>query len=99
MLAGSRVILCTLSMVSHPKLSSFMRVVPPRTVIFDEASQIEVGDYFPLLCRFRSTLGKLVFIGDDKQCGSQSPTGDGWCSDSSFTSSGSIWPRRYQGTQ
>jgi superfamily I DNA and/or RNA helicase len=36
-------------------------------MIFDEASQIEIGDYLPLLVRFRSTLQKLVFIGDDKQ--------------------------------
>lgn len=45
-----------------------MRLVPPQTVIFDEASQIEIGDYFPLLYRFQPTLQKLVFIGDDKQC-------------------------------
>ena len=67
LLLGSRVVLCTLSMLSHPKLSPFMQLVPPQTVIFDEASQIEIGDYFPLLCRFQHTLSKLVFIGDDKQ--------------------------------
>ncbi|PPQ67578.1 hypothetical protein CVT25_012072 [Psilocybe cyanescens] len=42
-------------------------LVPLRTVIFDEASQIEIGDYFPVLVKFKSTLQKLVFIGDDKQ--------------------------------
>ena len=67
LLLGSRVVLCTLSMLSHPKLSPFIQLVPPQTVIFDEASQIEVGDYFPLLRRFQYTLSKLVFIGDDKQ--------------------------------
>lgn len=67
LLLGSRVVLCTLSMLSHPNLSPFMRLVPPQTLIFDEASQIEIGGYFPLLHRFQHTLSKLVFIGDDKQ--------------------------------
>ncbi|GLB40323.1 putative AAA domain containing protein [Lyophyllum shimeji] len=66
LLLGSRVILCTLSMLSNQKLI-FSRFLAPQTVIFDEASQIEVGDYLPFLQRFQSTLRKLVFIGDDKQ--------------------------------
>ncbi|KAF8813317.1 P-loop containing nucleoside triphosphate hydrolase protein [Phlegmacium glaucopus] len=66
-LLGSRVLLCTISMLSNMKLGTFSRLVPLQTVIFDEASQIEIGDYFPMLTRFRSTLRKLVFIGDDKQ--------------------------------
>ncbi|KAF9485152.1 P-loop containing nucleoside triphosphate hydrolase protein [Pholiota conissans] len=67
MLLGSRVLLCTLSMLSNDKLATIARVVPLQTIIFDEASQIEIGDYLPLLVRFRLTLHKLVFIGDDKQ--------------------------------
>jgi superfamily I DNA and/or RNA helicase len=67
-LLGSRVLLCTVSMLSHSKLGTFTRLVLPRTVIFDEASQIEVGEYFPMLILFRSTLRKLVFIGDNRQC-------------------------------
>ena len=68
-LAGSRVILCTLSMLSHPLLatSGVFRIAPVNTVIVDEASQIEIGDYFPLLSNFRKHLKKLVFIGDNKQ--------------------------------
>jgi superfamily I DNA and/or RNA helicase len=54
-------------MLSHPELNKFANVVPLHTVIFDEASQIEVGDYLPLLHRFQRCLQKLVFIGDDKQ--------------------------------
>jgi len=54
-------------MLSHPRLSPFIRLVPPQMLIFDEASQIEIGDYFPILHRFQHTLSKLVFIGDDKQ--------------------------------
>ncbi|KAG5728822.1 Regulator of nonsense transcripts 1 like protein, partial [Termitomyces sp. T112] len=67
LLLGSRVILCTLSMLSHEKLKFFILIVPPQTIIVDEASQIEVGDYLPPLQRFRMTLRKLVLIGDDKQ--------------------------------
>ncbi|KAG2743528.1 P-loop containing nucleoside triphosphate hydrolase protein [Suillus brevipes Sb2] len=63
----TRVILCTLSMLSNPRIEDFTRQVPVQTVIFDEASQIEVGDYLPLLHRFQHSLQKMVFIGDDKQ--------------------------------
>jgi regulator of nonsense transcripts 1 len=63
----TRVILCTLSMLSNPRIEDFTRQVPVQTVIFDEASQIEVGEYLPLLQRFQHSLQKMVFIGDDKQ--------------------------------
>ncbi|KAG6900796.1 hypothetical protein C0993_000115 [Termitomyces sp. T159_Od127] len=67
LLLDSRVMLCTLSMLSHAKLTFFNHVVPLQTIIVDEASQIEIGDYLPPLQRFKTTLRKLVFIGDDKQ--------------------------------
>ncbi|KAG1817481.1 P-loop containing nucleoside triphosphate hydrolase protein [Suillus subaureus] len=67
LLLDTRVILCTLSMLSNPRIEEFTRQVPVQTVIFDEASQIEVGDYLPLLQRFQHNLQKMVFIGDDKQ--------------------------------
>ncbi|KAG1750831.1 P-loop containing nucleoside triphosphate hydrolase protein [Suillus lakei] len=51
----------------NPRIDTITRLVPVHTVIFDEASQIEVGDYLPLLQRFQPTLQKMVFIGDDKQ--------------------------------
>ncbi|KAG1841688.1 P-loop containing nucleoside triphosphate hydrolase protein, partial [Suillus subalutaceus] len=63
----TRVILCTTSMLSNPHISEIALQVPVETVIFDEASQIEVGDYLPLLQRFQPTLRKMVFIGDDRQ--------------------------------
>lgn len=66
-LAGSHVILCTLSALSNSRLNEISRLVPVSTVIVDEASQIELSSYFPMLSRFRSTLRKLVFVGDDKQ--------------------------------
>lgn len=67
LLLGSRVILCTLSMLSDNRIAEFTRLVPVEVVVVDEASQIEIGDYLPLLFRFQKTLRKLAFIGDDKQ--------------------------------
>ena len=54
-------------MLSNPKIKPYTNLVAPEIVIVDEASQIEVGDYLPLLHLFRTSLKKLVFIGDDKQ--------------------------------
>lgn len=65
---GCRVILCTLSMITNHRLGFITQQVPVDIVIVDEASQIEVGQYLPLLSRFQPTLRKMVFIGDDKQC-------------------------------
>ena len=67
-LLGTRVILCTLTMLSNPSIFVFTRLAPVNTIIFDEASQIEVGDYVPVLHRYSSTLRKVVFVGDHKQC-------------------------------
>ena len=66
----ARVILCTISMLSTDRLMEcgFTTIVPVQTIIIDEASQIEVGDYLPILAKYRTTLRKMVFIGDDKQC-------------------------------
>ncbi|KAG2367883.1 hypothetical protein BDR07DRAFT_1605865 [Suillus spraguei] len=60
-------LLCTLSMMSNPHINEITLQVPVETVISDEASQIEVGDYLPLFQRFQPTLQKMVLIGDDKQ--------------------------------
>ena len=55
-------------MLSNPSISIFTRIAPVNIVIFDEASQIEVGDYVPVFHRYSRTLRKVVFIGDHKQC-------------------------------
>ena len=67
---GVRVILCTVSMLSANRVADcgFTAIVPVQTVIVDEASQIEAGDYLPILARYKTTLRKMIFIGDDKQC-------------------------------
>ena len=62
--------LCTTSMLAAERLMDcgFTELVPVQTIIIDEASQIEAGDYLPILARYKTTLRKMVFIGDDKQC-------------------------------
>ncbi|KAJ3811502.1 P-loop containing nucleoside triphosphate hydrolase protein, partial [Lentinula aff. lateritia] len=66
-LAGCKVILCTLSMLSNSQITKFTRYIPIHTLIVDEASQIEVGNFLPVLFTAERTLQKLCFIGDDKQ--------------------------------
>lgn len=62
------VILCTLSMLSNNLLSKITSFNPFVTMIVDEASQIEIGNYMPIFSKFKTTLRKVCFIGDDKQC-------------------------------
>jgi regulator of nonsense transcripts 1 len=68
MLNGARVVLCTLSMLSNPRLITISRSNPVTTLVIDEASQIELGDYLAVFSGYVSSLRKLCFIGDDKQC-------------------------------
>ncbi|KAG1804544.1 uncharacterized protein BJ212DRAFT_891901 [Suillus subaureus] len=62
------VILCTLSMLSSPALRKRggFEAAPLRTLVIDEASQIEIGDYIPVFTSHTS-IRKVCFIGDDKQ--------------------------------
>jgi hypothetical protein len=66
---GAQVILCTLDTISNRKLRDFgfTEAVPVNSVVVDEASQIEIGQYLPLFETFGDTLRKLCFIGDDQQ--------------------------------
>ncbi|KAJ7761888.1 hypothetical protein DFH07DRAFT_411911 [Mycena maculata] len=64
---GSRVVLCTLSMLSNPRRALVARLVPLQMLVVDEASQVEIRNFVPVLHLFSRTLEKLVFIGDDKQ--------------------------------
>ncbi|KIO15252.1 hypothetical protein M404DRAFT_72829, partial [Pisolithus tinctorius Marx 270] len=75
-LCGARVILCTLGMLSNDHIAPFVEVNPVDILIFDEGSQIEVGNYLSVFDRFRYTLEKIVFIGDDKQYRMPSVIGD-----------------------
>lgn len=63
-----------------------------KSLIVDEASQIEVGNYISVFSTFHS-LRKACFIGDDKQCKCLSlffylSTNIALCIDSA-----TIWPR------
>ncbi|TFK21194.1 P-loop containing nucleoside triphosphate hydrolase protein [Coprinopsis marcescibilis] len=64
---GCKVVLCTLSMLSNYHVKRFTQQVPLQLLIVDEASQIEIGNYFSVLENFSKTLRKICFIGDDKQ--------------------------------
>jgi regulator of nonsense transcripts 1 len=55
-------------MLSNRFIRKFTSRIPIRTLVVDEASQIEVGDYVTVFSDFHSTLRKAIFIGDDKQC-------------------------------
>ncbi|KAH0585272.1 hypothetical protein H2248_008514 [Termitomyces sp. 'cryptogamus'] len=63
---GCRVILCTLSMLANPHIVKFTSQNPIKTLIVDEASQIEINNYVSVLVT-SSRLRKMCFIGDDKQ--------------------------------
>ncbi|KAI6108110.1 P-loop containing nucleoside triphosphate hydrolase protein [Pisolithus sp. B1] len=75
-LCGARVILCTLSMLSNDHIAPYVQVNPVDILIFDEGSQIEVGNYVPVLHRFGRTLSKIAFIGDQKQHRMPNAVGD-----------------------
>lgn len=66
-LFGCKVIICTLSMLANRLIGRFITQVPFKTLVVDEASQIEIGEYFSCFQQ-RTTLRKVCFIGDDKQC-------------------------------
>lgn len=63
---GCQVMLCTLSMLSNRSIPKFTHHIPMKSLIVDEASQIEVGNYISVFSTFQS-LRKACFIGDDKQ--------------------------------
>jgi len=55
-------------MLSNRFITTFTKVIPLQTLVVDEASQIEIGDYVPIFSSFGHILRKICFIGDDKQC-------------------------------
>ncbi|KIK80430.1 hypothetical protein PAXRUDRAFT_158702 [Paxillus rubicundulus Ve08.2h10] len=67
-LHGCPVVLCTLSMLSGDSLRRHdaFKMVPVQSVVVDEASQIEIGDYIPMFSTI-TTIRKVTFIGDDMQ--------------------------------
>lgn len=55
-------------MLSNSQLKTISRGNPLSTLVIDEASQIELGDYIPVFREYNFSLRKVCFIGDDKQC-------------------------------
>jgi regulator of nonsense transcripts 1 len=68
-LGPARVILCTLNLLVNRRLGNigYLDVVPLKILVVDEASQIELGSYLPILAKHES-IEKICFFGDDKQC-------------------------------
>ncbi|KAK0482994.1 P-loop containing nucleoside triphosphate hydrolase protein [Armillaria luteobubalina] len=65
----STIILSTLSMVSNGLLdkNGMFDVVPPTTLVVDEASQINVFEYMHVFVKFKDVMKKVCFFGDPKQ--------------------------------
>ncbi|TBU26538.1 P-loop containing nucleoside triphosphate hydrolase protein [Dichomitus squalens] len=65
----SKVILCTVSMLSHPGMDNVgvFRHVPMERLVVDEASQIDTFEFMHLFNKFMPTLGKVCMFGDPKQ--------------------------------
>ncbi|KAL1674028.1 P-loop containing nucleoside triphosphate hydrolase protein, partial [Schizophyllum commune] len=69
MMGDACVILSTVSMLSNPKLHQlrmFTDVMPVERLVIDEASQINVFEFMPLVAKF-SKISKICFFGDPKQ--------------------------------
>ncbi|PBK86038.1 P-loop containing nucleoside triphosphate hydrolase protein [Armillaria gallica] len=68
-IGGSSIMLSTLSMLSNPALdqNGIFDIVPPRTLVVDEASQINVFEYMHIFSKFRNEMTQVCFFGDPKQ--------------------------------
>lgn len=64
----SRIILCTLSMLSNSKFTFITKAIHAQYLIVDEASQISMPNYLPVIAKYGDKLKKMIFIGDEKQC-------------------------------
>lgn len=67
--AGVKVILCTLAMLTGPPLFNINlhTLLPPHSLIVDEASQITMSDFLPAMYRLGGDIRRLGFVGDPKQ--------------------------------
>ncbi|KAK0445637.1 P-loop containing nucleoside triphosphate hydrolase protein, partial [Desarmillaria tabescens] len=68
-IGSSSIILSTLSMLSNPALdqNGMFNLMPPRNLVVDEASQINVFEYMHIFFKFRNVMTKVCFFGDPKQ--------------------------------
>ena len=99
MFDGCQVVLCTLAMLSSRSFqsTSIRSWVPLTTLVVDEASQIEIGNYLPVFTRYL-TIRKVCFIGDDKQRKPLLPSSSAQAKSSPLPHcSASTRPRGYRG--
>ncbi|SRR5258706_9502959 len=66
---GVKVILCTLAMLTGGPLFDvgLQKLLPPHSLIVDEASQITMGDFLPSMYLLGEQIRRLGFVGDPKQ--------------------------------
>jgi len=67
MFDGITLVLSTLSMLSNPMLDYLFRLIPVRSLVVDEASQVDVLEFMHLFFKFSRVLEKVCFFGDPKQ--------------------------------
>lgn len=69
LMGGVRVIIATLSMLSSHNLmvNSFFTTFPMGALLVDEASQIRLDELPHIFNRFRKTLDRVAFFGDERQ--------------------------------
>ncbi|KAI0251231.1 P-loop containing nucleoside triphosphate hydrolase protein [Lactifluus subvellereus] len=67
--SGITLVLCTLCTLSNPKLDEcgLLDLIPMRSLVIDEASQIDVFEFMHLFYKFSEVLMKVCFFGDPKQ--------------------------------
>ena len=67
--AGVKVILCTLAMLTGFPLFGIElhTLLPPHSLIVDEASQITMSDFLPSMYLLGDQIRRLGFVGDPKQ--------------------------------
>lgn len=65
--AGIKVILCTLAMFTAKLLGRLHGLLPPHSLIVDEASQITMSDFLPAMYLLGRHIRRLGFVGDPRQ--------------------------------
>ncbi|KAL5526744.1 hypothetical protein ACEPAF_8469 [Sanghuangporus sanghuang] len=63
----SRIVLCTLSMISNSRFIDVTKHLRFESVVVEEASQIPMNNYLSIIMQYGRHIQKVNFIGDDKQ--------------------------------
>jgi hypothetical protein len=65
--ASIKVVLCTLAMLTANHMHMIHKLLPPHSLIVDEASQITMSDFLPSMHLLGEHIQRLGFVGDPKQ--------------------------------